>query len=247
MPLIDQFSLQLFSLRDEADMGMEAMLGEVAKLGYTGVEFAGYGGLDAHEMKRVLAANKLKPVGTHAAITRLEDALDEELAFNREIGTEYIVVPAIKMDTEDDAREAARRFNAVAPKIREAGFGFAYHNHDNEFKKPDGRYLMDILCGLVPAEAMDVELDIYWAAYAGVDSLAWMKGMAGRVKLLHVKQMRDYETRKCVDLDEGVIDFREIITAGLGLGVRHFILEQEEYAVSPFASVKKGCEYILSL
>ncbi|MDR3121159.1 MAG: sugar phosphate isomerase/epimerase [Clostridiales bacterium] len=248
MPLIKEFSLQLYSLRSEADKGIAPMLREVAKVGYTGVEFAGYGGLSAPEMKKLLTENKLAPVGTHVSITRLNEALDEELAFNKEIGTEYIIVPHLKMDGEADVREAAKNLRAIAPKIRAAGFGFAYHNHAHEFAKDaSGRYLIDLLSELVPAEEMDLELDLYWAAYAGADYLSWMRGKAGRVKLLHIKQIADFETKKCVDLDEGVIDFREIIKVGLELGVLHFILEQEEFAVSPYVSIKKGCEHILSL
>ena len=247
MPLINEFSLQLYSLRHEADKGFEALLGEVSKVGYTGVEFAGYGGLDAAAMKKLLVANKLKVVGTHVGAQRLNEALEAELAYNKEIGTDYIVIPHYKMETEADVKEAAKNFCELAPKIREAGFGFAYHNHAHEFKKPEGRYLMDLLCDLVPANLMDVELDIFWAAFAGADYLSWMKGMNGRVKLLHIKQIKDYESRKCVDLDEGIIDFREIITEGLKLGVRHFILEQEEFEVSPYVSIKKGCDYIFSL
>jgi len=247
MPLINEFSLQLYSLRFEADKGFEALLGEVAKVGYTGVEFAGYGGLDAAAMKKLLAANKLKAVGTHVGIQRLNEALDEELAFNREIGTEYIVVPYYKMETESDVRMAAENFCKLAPKIKAAGFGFAYHNHAHEFKKPEGRYLMDVLCELVPADLMDMELDIYWAAFADADYLTWMKGKGGRVKLLHIKQIKDYESKKCVDLDEGIIDFSEIIKEGQKIGVRHYILEQEEFEVSPYVSIKKGCDYIYSL
>jgi len=247
MPLINEFSLQLYSLRHEAEKGFKALLGEVSKVGYTGVEFAGYGGLGAADMKQLLEANKLKPVGTHVGIQRLNEALDEELAYNKAIGTEYIIVPYYKMETEADAKAAAKNFCEIGPKIKAAGFGFAYHNHAHEFKKPGGRYLMDIMCDLVPADVMDVELDIYWAAYADADYLSWMKGAGSRVKLLHIKQIKDYESRKCVDLDEGVIDFREIITEGLALGVRHFILEQEEFEVSPYVSIKKGCDYIFSL
>ena len=247
MPLINEFSLQLYSLRHEADKGFEALLGEVSKVGYTGVEFAGYGGLGADAMKKLLDVNKLKPIGSHVGIDRLNNDLDAELAYSGTIGTEYIVVPHYKMETEADARAAAANFCELAPKIKGAGFGFAYHNHAHEFSKPEGRYLIDVLCGLVPAELMDIELDIYWAAYAGADYLNWMKGQEGRVKLLHIKQIKDYESKKCVDLDEGVIDFREIIKTGLDLGVRHFILEQEEFEISPYVSIKKGCEYIYKL
>jgi len=247
MPLINEFNLQMYSLRDEANIGFEALLGEIAKIGFTGIEFAGYGGLDAAAIKKLLKKNNLKPVGSHINIDRLNKALDEELAFNKEIGTEYVIVPHYRLESESEVREAAKNFCQLAPKIREAGFGFAYHNHAHEFRKPEGRYLIDVLCEYIPADLMDIELDVYWAAYAGVDYLSWMSGLDGRVKLLHIKQIKDYKSKTCVDLNEGIIDFREIIKTGLDLGMRHFILEQEEFEISPFVSIKKGCDYILGL
>jgi sugar phosphate isomerase/epimerase len=65
------------------------------------------------------------------------------------------------------------------------------------------------------------------------------------LKLLHVKQIdRD---KHCVDLDQGILDFKEIITRAKLQGVEHFILEQEEYAVSSLVSVKNDIDYIMSL
>ena len=43
-------ALQLYTVRDETAHDFKAVVRQVAKMGYVGVEFAGYGGLMAREL-----------------------------------------------------------------------------------------------------------------------------------------------------------------------------------------------------
>jgi len=244
MPLLNQFSIQLYSVRDVMANDYTGTLKKLASMGYTGVEFAGYGELDAQEMKDVLDSLKLKPVGSHIGLERLTKNLDEEIAYHKVLGTEYLICPHSAIKTKDDVLEIAKTLKPVIAKISGAGFKFAYHNHAHEFVESGGEYLLDILFQNLPPQAL-MELDVFWAAHAGVEPLAYMKKHKDRLKLLHVKQIdRD---KHCVDLDKGILDFKNIITKAKLQGVEHFILEQEEYAVSSLVSVKNDIDYIMSL
>jgi len=244
MKLIEQFSIQLYTVRDVINGDFIGTLKNLAGMGYTGVEFAGYGGLSAQQMKDVLTANKLKPVGTHVGVDGLTKHLDEEIAYHKALGTEYIICPYYEMKTKDDALKLAEILKPVIAKITDAGLKFAYHNHAHEFVQDGGEYLLDILFKNLPPQAI-MELDIFWTAHAGVDPFAYMEKHKGRLKLIHVKQID--KDKHCVDLDKGIINFKEIITKAKALGVEHFILEQEEFAVSSMVSVKNGVDYIFSL
>jgi len=244
MPLIDKFSIQLYSMRDVIINDFEGILKKLAAMGYTGVEFAGYGGLDALEMKDLLDSLHLVPVGSHVGLKVLTENLDKEIAYNKITGTEYIICPYSEVKTKDDILELAKTLGPVIEKINDAGFKFAYHNHAHEFVTGGGEYLLDILFENLPPQAA-MELDIFWAVHAGVEPLDYMEKHKDRLKLLHVKQIdRD---RRSVDLDKGILDLKEIISKAKSRGVEHFILEQEEFAVSPVVSVKNGIDYIMSL
>jgi len=249
MPLVDQFSIQLYTVRDVMGNDYTGTLKKLAAMGYTGVEFAGYGGLSAQEMKDVLQSLKLKPVGSHISIEALTKRLDEEIAYHKVLGTEYLVCPYSTVKTKDDVLELAKTLTPAAEKIIDAGFKFAYHNHAHEFVQVNGainggEYLLDILFQNLPPQSV-MELDIFWAAHAGVEPLAYMKKNKDRLKLIHVKQID--KDKHCVDLDQGVLDFKDIITKAKSQGVEHFILEQEAFAVSSMVSVKNGIDYIMSL
>ena len=244
MKLLDKFSIQLYSVRDIINNDFTGTLKKLAIMGYTGVEFAGYGGLSAQEMKDTLTANNLKPVGAHVRVEQLTDKIDEEIAYHKVLGTEYIICPYYPMNTREDALKLAGILKPAVSKISGAGMKFAYHNHAHEFAQNAGEYLLDILFQNLPDEAF-MELDVFWTAHAGVEPLAYMEKNKSRLKLIHVKQI-DKE-KKCVDIEQGILDYRNIISKAKTFGVEHFILEQEEFAVSSMVSVKNNVDYILNL
>jgi len=244
MKLIEQFSIQLYSVRDVINGDFAGTLKKLAGMGYTGIEFAGYGGLSAQEMKDALTADKLKPVGAHIGLEGLTKNLNEEIAYHKVLGTEYLICPFYNMKTREDALKLAEILKPVIVKCNEQGFKFAYHNHAHEFEQDGGEYLLDILFQNLPPQTA-MELDYFWAAYAGIDPFAYMEKNKDRLKLIHVKQID--KDKHCVDLDQGIINYKDVIAKAKLLGVEHFILEQEEYAVSSMVSVKNDIDYILNL
>lgn len=247
MSLLKEFSIQLYSVREETEKDFAGTIKKLGEIGYTGVEFAGYGDIPATEMKKLLDDNNIKSVGTHVGMDKLLGSLEQEIEYNLTLGTPYIICPGARLEDKDDCLKTAEDFNRIADKVTKAGMKFGYHNHAHEFKKIDDEYILDILFANCNPEKVIMELDMYWAAYAGVDPLAYMQDYKGRAQLLHVKQILDHESKKCVDLNEGVLDFPDIITKSIAMGVVHFILEQEEFAIDAFTSVKNGFNYIMSL
>ena len=57
--------LQLYSVRKDCEKDLPGVLEAVAKMGYVGVEFAGYYGRKADELRKLLDKNGLKCCGTH--------------------------------------------------------------------------------------------------------------------------------------------------------------------------------------
>jgi len=246
MPLLNEFNIQLYSVRDAMENNYKGILEKLGKkgMGYTGVEFAGFGGLSADEIKKAITENGLKPISSHTSLERLLTALDEEIAFQKTVGIEYIVCPWADMETKADVLKLAEQLTPIAGKIRAAGLKFGYHNHAHEFKEEEGEYLLDILFDNLPDDTV-MELDIFWSEYADVDTLAYMEKSKNRLELLHVKQID--KDKNNVDLDKGIIDFQDIITRAKEMGVKHFILEQEKYAVSSMTSAENAIRYINGL
>ena len=66
-------AVQLYTLRQEQAKDFAGTIRQVAEIGYSGVEMAGYGNLKtAREAKKALDDARLKVCGVHAAIEQLE-------------------------------------------------------------------------------------------------------------------------------------------------------------------------------
>ena len=65
--------LQLYSIREDCQKDLPGCLSAVAKMGYDGVEFAGYYGRSAAELRKMLDDLNLKALSTHINIKTLTD------------------------------------------------------------------------------------------------------------------------------------------------------------------------------
>src|SRR5512133_139191 len=86
--------LQVYSVREQAAKDLAGVLAAVSKIGYKGVEFAGYYDHKATEIRKMLDDNGLVACGTHTPYeTILPAKLEETIEFNKTIGNKYLIVP----------------------------------------------------------------------------------------------------------------------------------------------------------
>ena len=87
-------ALQLYSLRDDCGKDLPGTLVAVGKLGYQAVEFAGYYGRNAQQLRKLLDESDLKCCGTHTGLdTLLGDNLQRTIEFHKTLGNKFLIVP----------------------------------------------------------------------------------------------------------------------------------------------------------
>src|SRR5688572_18663991 len=111
-------ALQLYSVRKACEQDLPGVLAAVARMGYEGVEFAGYYGRTAAELRRMLDDNGLKCAGTHTGLpTILGDELKRTAEFNHTLGNRFLIVPGLpaeRRSSRDAWRETARIFTEAS-------------------------------------------------------------------------------------------------------------------------------------
>lgn len=241
--------IQLWTLKDETATDFRGTLRKVADMGYEGVEFAGYGGIPADEMKELLQQLGLKAIGSHVGPQRLRDDLQGEIDYLLAIGCNYLIVPHVsenERQTEGDWKKLFAEFAGYAQAAKAAGLKFAYHNHDFEFtSKVDGKFAFDALFEAIPLA--QVEIDTGWVDYAGLDPVAYIRTYSGRVPLLHLKDYVNHpETgrMKSVELGKGVLKIGDIIREGSTCGSEWLIVEQEAFEQPPIDSAKESIQWL---
>lgn len=249
---LDRIGVQLYTVRKEMERDFDGTLTRVAGIGFHEVEFAGYFNRTPEQVKDILTRLGLSAPAGHMPYESLTNAeswgkiLD---AANR-IGHQYVIIawtPAEARRTMDDWKRVAEGFNWAGRKAKEAGLGFAYHNHDFEFKSIDGQIPFDLLLAETDPELVKIEMDLYWITLGGFDPLQYFRRFPGRFPMVHVKDMKKGGERpQMVDVGKGDIDFRGIFARREDAGIRHFFVEHDEPA-DPMASITDSYQYLKHL
>ena len=154
----------------------------------------------------------------------LEENLDEIGALLRELGISYGVLSFMNYgETLESVDEKIALVKRVGPRLRSYGVQLMVHTHDHDFaqltdhdgiKKP----LMQMFLEQTTKEEMQLELDVGWAHYAGLDAAAYVRDNADRIGILHLKDLnKNYKNMAHNDVSvscgTGVVDFPAILAA----------------------------------
>jgi len=235
-------ALQLYSVRMECskDKGKRfpAIVKALAEMGYDGVEFAGYYGHDAKQIKKILDDNGLKCAGTHTGLnTLLGDNLKRTVDFHKTIGNKFLIAPGLPKKNRASAQawlDTAKLFNEIAEKLKGEGMRTGYHNHSHEFKPLDGKIPWDVFFGNTKKEVV-MQLDMGNCMGGGGDPVAILKKYPGRAGTVHLKE----RGHKAI-LGAGEVKWKEVITLCQTTGETEWlIIEQESYPYPPMETVKR--------
>lgn len=246
----DQIALQLYSVRDVTANDMPGTLRKLAAAGFQAVELAGYGNFSsAQEVRATLDELGMKAVAAHVGLDRFETSASQVFDDLKLLGVDYAVVPSLPKERRGDvaeARRVAEQLNGLAEQARSAGLGFAYHNHNFEFEPLDGTTLYEVLLGSTDPALVKLELDVYWALFAGQDPVDLIKRNSGRVALLHVKDMVSDADREMTVPGEGIIDWRQVLDAADAAGTQWYIIEHDRPKDS-LNDVARGLRFLETL
>lgn len=245
-------ALQLYSVRDQLKDDFRGVVHAVAAMGYDGVQFAGYGGLEATAMRRLLEETGLQPAGTHTGLDTLEHALDEEMEYNLAIGNRWVICPAIPEARRRNLagwRDVAAALNRVGERCSARGLRLGYHNHAFEFPPlPDGtgQRGLDVILGETDPQLVFWEPDVYWVKKGGADPVAMIREYAGRVPITHLKDMTGDARETFAEVGEGTLDWPAILEASESAGVEWHCVEQDRCDRPPLESVRLSVEHLRS-
>ena len=247
--------LQLYSVRELLPKDFDGTLAKVRADGYTEVEAAGYYDKPAAEFRKAMDKAGLRCVSTHHPLGVLRPRLDELIEYGHTLGLEYIICsssvrrdPAAKGPlTLDDWHYVAGEFNRIGEKVKAAGMTFGYHNHTPEFGTEGGVVFYDELLKLTDPKLVVFEMDCGWVFAAGRDPIEYLSKTPERFPLLHVKDMAREANGQfhSTVMGRGLVDYKLTLRAATGL--KHYFIEQEEFALDPIEALRLDAEYMRKL
>jgi sugar phosphate isomerase/epimerase len=233
--------VQLYSVRTECAKDLPGTIAKVAKMGYQGVEFAGYYDYKARDLRKILDDNGIVCCGSHTAMDTLADEkLAATIEFNQTLGNKFLIVPWLEAQGTDPKAiwlKYAERFNVLAEKVKPHGMHVGYHSHAHDFQPIDGELPWDIFFGNTRKDVV-MQIDTGNCRDGGGDPIAALKRYPGRSLTIHVKEYS--ATNKNAILGEGDIPWAEVFriceTTG---GTQWYVIEEEKDAYPPLVAVEK--------
>jgi sugar phosphate isomerase/epimerase len=192
--MINKLGLQLYTVRDflktpeDADKTFSAL----AKLGYTEAQTAG-NAFDAKLFGELAVKNGVKIIGTHYSWDEILNNTEKTMEIHDMWGTKNMGIggmPGPARTSLDELKKFIADFNRIAEVVAKNGFRLTYHNHNFEFVRIDGyKTIMDVLVEELDPKNTSFVLDTCWVAAGGGDVNAWIEKLAGRLDILHLKDI----------------------------------------------------------
>jgi len=237
--------VQLWTVNAQMKTDIPGTLKSLKSTGFDVIETAGLYDGTAETLKRQLKDAGLGCRSCHVNMGALVDNIDTHIANAQTLGATWLVCsspktpgpidstkPWVQAMTEamtlDAYKQNADYIAMLAHKVHSAGLKFAYHNHPMEFADLGGGVTgYDLF--VQASDLLRLELDLGWVAAAGLDCAATLRKYAGRVDLLHVKDMvKDGSDYRSVEVGRGMVDWKSALKAARDTKVQGFFVEQEE-------------------
>jgi sugar phosphate isomerase/epimerase len=257
--------LQLYTVRNQLAVNLDATIQAVADAGYEQVELMQV--LDADD---VLTAIRDRGLNVTSAFFDWQTIANPQgngvPSFNsildkaQQIDLKYLVFGYIGKgfrETADQFRRHATEANVAGEKCRAAGIQLCYHNHSFEFAPlADGHTGWDILANAFDRDLVKFEVDVFWAAIGGRDPLELMRGLPGQVAQVHLKDLKggtevEYDEGRVAadafqEVGDGAIDMAEVLRVAAEIGVEQCHVEQDQ-SPDPIASIGQSMLYLREL
>ncbi len=246
-----QIAAQLYTCRDllKTPTDIAGTLRRVRQAGYTSVQISGMGPIAEEELVKILDGEGLTCCATHEPAALILDDPARVIERLNKLGCRFTAYPnpaGVDFSSRESVEGLIRALDAAGAEMAAAGITLCYHNHHMEFRKLDGRVILErIYEGTQPA-SLQGELDTYWVHYGGGENVPWCERLEGRLPLIHLKdyQITDDNQPAFCEIGAGNLDFARIIPAAEKSGCQWFIVEQDTCPGDPVDSLAQSFRHL---
>lgn len=237
-----EIGLQLYSVRNQINGNVEAVLKTIKSWGVTELEGGGTYGMTQDEYNALCQKIGLKTVSIGADFNELDNNPSAVLEKAKGFGVKFVMCAWIPHKgvqlTLDEAKNAIRVFEKAGKLLSENGISLCYHMHGFEFDKYENGTLFDYIVKNTNKNYLNFEMDVFWVRHPGQDPVALLKKYPDRFLMMHLKDRKpgtantldghaDVETN--VVLGSGDVGIAEIMANATH--VKHFFIEDESSRV----------------
>ena len=238
-------AVQLYTLREALAQDFAGVIRQVAGIGYSGVETAGFPGTTPAAAGRLFRDLGLAVTSAHTPLP-LGDQKNEVLDTAATLGCRRIICAYLSPDqyqTLDQVKRNCDLLNEANAVAVAHGLALGVHNHWWEFEPVEGRLVHDWMVAYLQPEVF-FEIDTYWVRAAGQDPAAVVRRLGERAPLLHLKDGPAVPNQPMVALGAGIMDIPAVVEAGSGSS-QWLIVELDDCATDMLEAVQLSYQYLI--
>ena len=252
---------QLFSVNQDMNTDPIATLKALIKMGYEDFEIYGfdpakvtYYGYPAKELKGIMDDMGITATSGHYGFSEhLQSGEDAMKRFTEQciqgalaLNTPYITWPWLDptLRNMDGFKMMVPMLNKIGEWCKDAGVGFAYHNHGFEFEDRNGTNGYELILTETDPNLVKLQMDMYWVMHSSdTTPKELVERQPGRYVMWHIKDM-DKVTRDYTELGNGSIDYTQILPDPVKSGLQYSYIEQGgNFTVDAITSAETSAKY----
>lgn len=228
-------AIQLYSVRDLMEKDVPQTLKDMAAIGYAGVEFAGYFGHSAADLRKLLDDLGLKAEGTHTMLEAFShDKLAKTIEDHQTLGAPYAIIPWLpeeRRSTYEACISIAAELTEVAVSLRGSGIQTGFHAHEGDMRPietPAGpQSAWSIIAENTPEDFV-MQYDTGNGVSGGADPVAPITDFPGRSGSVHLKEHNPPGVPAITNT--GAVPWLEVFKACESVGgTKWYVVEAEVY------------------
>lgn len=251
--LSEPIGFQSWMVRESLAKDFAGTLKMMSGLGYQTVEmcsppgYAKYGfgplqNLKAPEMKKIITDAGLSCTSCHYGFNELKESGQQRMDFANELGLTQMVIASFGLPekaTLSDWKKAADEANPIGDLAKKNGLQLAFHNHNTEFEKLEGKLIYDELLAELDPELVKLQFQL-WVVIAGYKAADYFKKYPRRFISAHLSDWSG-KAEEQVPLGKGTIDWKEFFKAAKVGGLKNFFVEMD------LTTLKESAAYLRNL
>ncbi len=222
-------------------------LKDMAAIGYAGVEFAGFFGHSAADLRKLLDDLGLKAEGTHTGLGQFsEEHLAQTIADHQALGAPYAIVPGLALERRnsyDACLATAAEFTKIAEALRGSGIQTGFHAHEGDMhplETPSGpKSAWSLLAENTPDDFV-MQYDTGNGVSGGADPVAPIRDFPGRSASVHLKEHNPPGVPAITNT--GAVPWPDVFQACESVGgTKWYVVEAEVYGDMTSLEVVTKC------